>query len=367
MPPVILTITARVISAPAGLRVLRGLFRLRVRLCRCRVRLCGSRDSRCRVGRRHSSRTVAGTAAFISLVAGRDLLRLFNRHFVVGTFLPGSCGDGCIPGGNGSYLPIGIDGSDLLVAGRPLDGSFGSSLFGGNSCLNGVRVTDRQLAFVGIERDAFDLIECFHMSRLLGDLFAILHEGRGDVAFTRLQDLNPAVFIDGGHCLISRSVTHLHIGGISRAYSCLDSGFVSIVELDVKVVGNGDVFRGHFNRNPADSTHLRIRDACSDVSFTCRDSNHHASGIDRRNTLIGGGPLNGELLGSFGHLFVGLCAFTGCCGLRSHGGCFVGAVHNRQGNTFPLLHHRRLRNRDVRDFHATPYQGNRHRSGCYHC
>ena len=113
------------------------------RLCRCRVRLCRSRSSRlriaglyrrsgsrrrnwrnrrnrCRVGRRHS-RTVAGTVLGIGLVAGRDLLRLFNRHFVVGTFLTGSCGNGCISGGNGSYLPIGVNGSNLLVAGRPLD------------------------------------------------------------------------------------------------------------------------------------------------------------------------------------------------------------------------------------------------------
>ncbi len=119
------------------------------RLCRCRVRLYGSRSSRfpritglyrrnwrgrcnrCRVGRRHSSRTVAGTAAFVSLVAGRDLLRLFDSHFVVGTLLTGSRRDGCIPRRNGSYLPIGINGSDLLVAGRPLDGGLGGNLFGG--------------------------------------------------------------------------------------------------------------------------------------------------------------------------------------------------------------------------------------------
>ena len=205
------------------------------------------------------------------------------------------------------------------------------------------------------------------MSRLLGDLFAILHEGRGDVAFTRLQDLNPAVFIDGGHRLISRSVTHLHIGGISRAYSCLDSGFVSIVELDVKVVGNGDVFRGHFNRNLADSTHLRIRDACSDVSFTCRDSNHHASRINSRDALIGRSPFDRQFTCCFSELFVSFSAFTGCSSLRSYGRSIVGAVHNRQGNTFTLLHHRRLRNRDVRDFHAAPYQGERHSRSRNNC
>jgi len=91
------------------------LMQLRVRLCRCRVRLCGSWGNRCRVGRRHS-RTVAGTAAFISLVAGRDLLRLFNRHFVVGTFLTDSCGDGCLTGRNCSDFTVLIDCSDLLVA-----------------------------------------------------------------------------------------------------------------------------------------------------------------------------------------------------------------------------------------------------------
>ena len=118
------------------LRITR-LRRLRVTgLCRCRVRLCRSRSSRlriaglyrrggsgrrnrrnrCRISRRHGSSTVAGTAAFISLVAGRDLLRLFDSHFVVGALLTSSRRDGCIPRGNSSYLPIGINGSDLLVA-----------------------------------------------------------------------------------------------------------------------------------------------------------------------------------------------------------------------------------------------------------
>ena len=140
------------------LRIAR-LRRLRVtRLCRCRVRLCRSRSSRlriaglyrrggsgrrnrcnrCRVGRRHS-RTVAGTV----LVAGRDLLRLFNRHFVVGALLTGSRRDGCISGGNSSYLPIGVNGSNLLVAGRPLNSGLGGDLFWSNSCLNGMGITDR--------------------------------------------------------------------------------------------------------------------------------------------------------------------------------------------------------------------------------
>ena len=132
------------------LRVTR-LCRCRVRLCRCRVRLCRCRSrrrnwrgrcNRCRVGRRHSS-AVAGTALGIGLVAGCSLLRLLNSHFVVGAFLTGSRRDGCIPGGNGSYIPIGIDGSDLFVAGRPIDGGLGSDLFGGNSCLNGMGITDR--------------------------------------------------------------------------------------------------------------------------------------------------------------------------------------------------------------------------------
>ena len=205
------------------------------------------------------------------------------------------------------------------------------------------------------------------MSLLFNNLLAFLSEGCHDVAFTRLQNLNLAILIDGGHRLISRSITHLHIGGISRAYSCLDSGFVSIVELDVKVVGNGDVFRGHFNRNLADSTHLRIRDACSDVSFTCRDSNHHASGIDRRNALIGGGPLNGELLGSLGYLLIRCSTFTGCSSLRSYGRSIVGAESDRQNHRLAFLDSNCVRNRDVRDFHATPYQAERHRSGCYHC
>ena len=93
-----------------------GLRGLRVtRLFRCRVRLRRSRSSRLRIaglyrrsgsGRRHS-RTVAGTVLGIGLVAGRDLLRLFNRHFVVGALLTSSRRDGCIPRRNGSYLPIG--------------------------------------------------------------------------------------------------------------------------------------------------------------------------------------------------------------------------------------------------------------------
>ena len=205
------------------------------------------------------------------------------------------------------------------------------------------------------------------MSRLLGDLFAILHEGRGDVAFTRLQNLNLAILIDGGHRLISRSITHLHIGGISRAYSCLDSGFVSIVELDVKVVGNGDVFRGHFNRNLADSTHLRIRDACSDVSFTCRDSNHHASRINSRDALIGRSPFDRQLTCCFSELFVSFSTFTGCSSLRSYGRSIVGAESDRQNHRLAFLDSNCVRNRDVRDFHAAPYQAERHRSGCYHC
>ena len=96
------------------------LRRFRVtKLCRCRVRLRRSRSSRlritglyrrngsgrrsgskrrnrrnrCRISRRHGS-TVAGTAVFKSLDAGRDLLRLFNRHFLVCTILTSRLRDG---------------------------------------------------------------------------------------------------------------------------------------------------------------------------------------------------------------------------------------------------------------------------------
>lgn len=92
------------------------------------------RCNRCRV-EGISSSAVAGTALGIGLVAGCSLLRLFDSHFVVGTLLTGSRRDGCISGGNGSYLPIGINGSNLLVAGRPLDGGFGSDLFGATVAL----------------------------------------------------------------------------------------------------------------------------------------------------------------------------------------------------------------------------------------
>ena len=104
--------------------------------------------------------------------------------------------------------------------------------------LNGVRVTDRQFAFVGIERDAFNLIKRFHMSCLLGDLFAILQEGRSDVALTCFKDLYLAVLIDGGDFLIAGSKIKRNVGRIFRLAFRFDCGFVCIVEFDIQGIGN---------------------------------------------------------------------------------------------------------------------------------
>ena len=101
-----------------------------------------------------------------------------------------------------------------------------------------MRVTDRQFTFVGIERDAFNLIERFHMSRLLGDFFAILHEGRGDVALTCFKDLHLAVLIDGGDFLIAGSEIKRNVGRIFRFAFRFDCGFVRIVEFDIQSIGN---------------------------------------------------------------------------------------------------------------------------------
>ncbi len=147
-------------------------------------------------------------------------------------------------------------------------------------------ITDRQFAFVGIERDAFNLIERFHMSRLLGDLFAILHEGRGDVALTGFKDLHLAVLIDGGGFLIAGSKIKRNVGRIFRLAFRFDCGFVRIVEFDIQSVGEPSTLSQHLDGDNADILHLGILDRCGDFSLTSCDCRNGAGLIDRSNALI---------------------------------------------------------------------------------
>ena len=170
------------------------------------------------------------------------------------------------------------------------------------------------------------------MSRLLGDLLTILHEGRGDVAFTRLQDLNPAVFIDGGHRLIGRSITHLHIGGISRTYSCLDSGFRSSLSLTSRLSGTVMSF--------AATLTVTLQTALISESVTLAVMS--ASPAETATTMPVASTvatLSSEevhptvsLLAALASFPVSFSASTGCSSLGGHGRSIVGAESDRQNH-----------------------------------
>ena len=234
-----------------------------------------------------------------------------------------------------------------------------------------MRVTDRQFAFVGIERDAFNLIECFHMSRLLCDLFAILHEGRGDVALTCFKDLHLAVLIDGGDLLIAGSEIKRNVGRIFRLAFRFDCGFVCIVEFDFQGIGNLQFFRRHLDGDNADILHLGILDRGGNFSLTGCDCRNGAGLIDRSNTLIGGSPRERQLLSRLGNLFILRSSFcrsrlTGCDDRRLCGRILRAEIY-RQRDALALFEGRSIRNRNVRDLNAASYQAERHSRSRNNC
>ena len=138
----LISFTGNHCAPPVGVGVsttrLRRLCRFRIAgLCRCRVRLCRSRSSRLRIAglyRRSGCRRCDGcrgrttrTGGGITLVGTlacvlHNLLGLDGQ--LVGRILfTRSSSDGCLTGRNCSDFTVLIDGSDLLVAGRPLDSS----------------------------------------------------------------------------------------------------------------------------------------------------------------------------------------------------------------------------------------------------
>ena len=234
-----------------------------------------------------------------------------------------------------------------------------------------MRVTDRQFAFVGIERDAFNLIERFHMSRLLGDLFAILHKGRGDVALTCFKDLHLAVLIDGGDFLIAGSEIKRNVGRIFRLAFRFDCGFIRIIKLDIQGIGNLQFFRRHLNGDNADILHLGILDRGGNFSLTGCDCCNGAGLIDSSNTLIGGSPRERQLLSRLGNLFILRSSFcrsrlTGCDDRRLCGRILRAEIH-RQRDALTLFECRSIRKRDVRDLNAASYQAERHSRSRNNC
>ena len=234
-----------------------------------------------------------------------------------------------------------------------------------------MRVTDRQFAFVGIERDAFNLIERFHMSRLLGDLLTILHKGRGDVALACFEDLHLAVLIDGGDFLIAGSEIKRNVGRIFRLAFRFDCGFIGIVEFDFQSIGNLQLFRGYLNGDDADILHLGILDRGGNFSLTGCDCCNGAGLIDRSDALIGRGPCERQLLSCLGNLFIlrsSLCR----SGLASRNnrrlsrGILRAKIH-RQRDALTLFEGRSIRNRDVRDLNAASYQAERHSRSRNNC
>ena len=167
--------------------------------------------------------------------------------------------------------------------------------------------TDALCEFI-LEQDWQDIsmnrIERFHMSRLLGNLFAILHEGRGDVALTCFKDLHLAVLIDGGDFLIAGSEIKRNVGRIFRLAFRFDCGFIGIVEFDFQGIGNLQLFRGYLDGDDADILHLSILDCCGDFSLTGCDCRNGAGLINRSNTLIGRSPRERQLLSRLGNLFM---------------------------------------------------------------
>ena len=234
-----------------------------------------------------------------------------------------------------------------------------------------MRVTDRQFTFVGIERDAFNLIERFHMSRLLGDLFTILHEGRGDVALTCFKDLHLAVLIDGGDFLIAGSEIKRNVGRIFRLAFRLYCGFVGIIEFDFQSIGNLQFFCRHLNGDDADILHFGILDRCGDFSLTGCDCRNGAGLINRSNTLIRRSPRERQLLSRLGNLFIlrsGFCRsrLAGCDDRRLCRRILRAEIH-RQRDALALFEGRSIRNRDVRDLNAASYQAERHSRSRNNC
>ena len=234
-----------------------------------------------------------------------------------------------------------------------------------------MRVTDRQFAFVGIERDAFNLIKRFHMSCLLGDLFAILQEGRSDVALTCFKDLYLAVLIDGGDFLIAGSEIKRNVGRIFRLAFRFDCGFIGIVEFDFQGIGNLQLFRGYLDGDDADILHLGILDRGGNFSLTGCDCCNGAGLIDRSDTLIGRGPCERQLLSRLGNLFILRSSFcrsrlTGCDDRRFCRRILRTEIH-RQRDALALFEGRSIRNRDVRDLNAASYQAERHSRSRNNC
>ena len=223
-----------------------------------------------------------------------------------------------------------------------------------------MRVTDRQFAFIGIERDTFYFVECFHMSRLLCDPFTILHEGRGDVALTCFKDLHLAVLIDGSDFLIAGSEIERNVGRIFRLAFRFDCGFVCIVEFDFQGIGNLQFFRRHLDGDNADILHLGILDRGGNFSLTGCDCCNGAGLIDRSDALIGGSPRERQLLSRLGNLFI-LCSsfcrsrLTGCDDRRLCGRILRAEIY-RQRDALTLFEGRSIRNRNVRDINAASYK-----------
>ena len=232
-------------------------------------------------------------------------------------------------------------------------------------------ITDRQFAFVGIECDAFNLIERFHMSRLLGDLFAILQEGSSDVALACFEDLHLAVLIDGGDFLIAGSKIKRNVGRIFRLAFRFDCGFVRIVEFDIQSVGNLHLFCRHLDGDNADILHLGILDRGGNFSLTGCDCRNGACLIDRSDALIGGSPRERQLLSRLGNLFILRSSFcrsrlTGCDDRRLCRRILRAEIY-RQRDALTLFEGRSIRKRDVRDLNAASYQAERHSRSRNNC
>ena len=234
-----------------------------------------------------------------------------------------------------------------------------------------MRVTDRQFAFIGIERDTFYFVECFHMSRLLCDPFTILHEGRGDVALTCFKDLHLAVLIDGSNFLITGSKIKRNIGCIFRLAFRFDCGFVRVVEFDFQGVGNLQFLRRHLNSDDADILHLGILDRGGNFSLTGCDCRNGAGFIDRSNTLIGRSPRERQLLSRLGNLFILRSSFcrsrlTGYDDRRLCRHILRAEIH-RQRDALTLFDGCSIWNRNVRDLNAASYQAERHSRSRNNC
>ena len=209
------------------------------------------------------------------------------------------------------------------------------------------------------------------MSRLLGDLFAILHKGSSDVALACFEDLHLAVLIDGGDFLIAGSKIKRNVGRIFRLAFRFDCGFVRVVEFDIQSVGNLQLFRRHLDGDNADILHLGILDRGGNFSLTGCDCCNGAGLIDSSNTLIGGSPRERQLLSRLGNLFIlrsSLCrSRLPSCDDRRLGGRILCPKIHRQRDALTLFDGRSIRNRDVRDLNAASYQAERHSRSRNNC